>query len=72
MTDFFAYLARNRCGCVASMIVDDPDLRRTTAKFVSKAVRDGRIIERVRWSGSPPGFFAACRDNPDCVRRKKP
>ncbi len=72
MTDFFAYLAWNRCGCVAGMIVDDPEDRRTTAKFVAKAVRDGRTIERVRWSGGPPGFFGPCRDNPDCERRKKP
>lgn len=46
-----AYIARKTCGCIVMAIADDskesPELRRSTAKEVAKAINRGLTVERV-------------------------
>ena len=45
--DHPAYIGRSPCGCITFATVDMPEHKRTVAKEVAQAMRDGLTIERV-------------------------
>ena len=46
---WYAYVAfPPDCECIAAVHVDEPDHRKDVARFTSKRVREGFIIQRVR------------------------
>ena len=45
--DHPAYIGRSPCGCITFATVDDPERKRTVAKEVAQAMRDGLTSERV-------------------------
>lgn len=42
-----AYVAFRPCGHPVALMVDDPEDKKETARFVAQAIRDGHRIERV-------------------------
>lgn len=69
-----AYVGRNKCGCVGTLCVDDPEDAKATARYVAMAVKDGQTLERVALTEirSKSITLAACKDNPACVRYPRP
>ncbi len=41
------YIARELCGCITGMVVDEPQLAKETAKDVASWIQGGRHVERV-------------------------
>lgn len=72
-TEAKTYLARNPCGCICGAVVDAPEHKRDTAREIAAWLRLGCTIETVEtaWVRSGECSFAACADNPDCVRAPK-
>jgi len=47
MTNWKAYIAKEKCGCVTGAIVDDKTRPGEVAIDIAKFIRDGRTIEKV-------------------------
>ena len=43
----FAYIGREKCGCVTCTVVDSPEFRKDTARYVARWLREGMDVERV-------------------------
>ncbi len=47
MSNWMAYIAKEKCGCVTGAVVDNITRPKEVAKDVAKFIVDGRTIERV-------------------------
>lgn len=61
MSNDFVYIGRKPCGCVASMVVNEPDHLNDVADIVAGFVRDGLKVESVQRHES-----LALLDQPHC------
>ncbi len=47
MTNWKAYIAKEKCGCVTGAVVDDKTRLKEVATDVAKFIKDGRTVEHV-------------------------
>lgn len=63
MSDFMCYVAKEKCGCVTGVCVDEPQFSKYTAKDIAHWVKDGRIIERVTGDYVKDNFAKCPKDS---------
>ena len=70
VTNYMAYVAHEKCGCMTGATVDEPQYAKATAKDVADWIKDGRTVEHV--SGDiVRKTFAVCPKNP-AIRWNEP
>jgi len=67
---FMTYIAREKCGCVTAVCVDEPQYAKFTAKDIASWVKDGRIVERVTGDYARDNFCVCPKDNTKRWRRE--
>lgn len=60
------YIGRKRCGCVTTIVVDEPEYPKDTAKSVADFIRDGYAVERMTIEDGKAALTF------DCEHDKKP
>jgi hypothetical protein len=63
MSDFMCYIAREKCGCITAVCVDEPQYAKQTAKDISDWVKEGRTVERVTGGYAKDNFCKCPKDS---------